>query len=76
MPITTLSSTLVSAIPEQQHLMLGEQLFPLIERLKSEVLSKETGMLLEMDQIEVLHHLESPDALKRKVGNKQSKNIQ
>lgn len=29
--------------------------------------AKVTGMLLEMDQTEVLHLLESPDALKSKV---------
>ena len=29
--------------------------------------AKVTGMLLEMDQTEVLHLLESPDALKAKV---------
>ncbi|KAF6171005.1 hypothetical protein GIB67_028566 [Kingdonia uniflora] len=68
MPITTLSSALASATPEQQRQMLGEQLFPLVERLEPEVASKVTGMLLEMDQTEVLHLLESPDALKKKVG--------
>lgn len=31
------------------------------------MVAKVTGMLLEMDQTEVLHLLESPDALKAKV---------
>lgn len=48
--------------------MLGEQLFPLVERLELEHAGKVTGMLLEMDQTEVLHLIESPDALKKKVG--------
>ena len=47
--------------------MLGEQLFPLVERLERNHAGKVTGMLLEMDQTEVLHLIESPDALKKKV---------
>ncbi|KAJ6412453.1 hypothetical protein OIU84_005496 [Salix udensis] len=47
--------------------MLGEQLYPLVERLEPEHVAKVTGMLLEMDQTEVLHLIESPDALKKKV---------
>lgn len=47
--------------------MLGENLYPLVEQLEREQAAKVTGMLLEMDQTEVLHLLESPDALKAKV---------
>lgn len=47
--------------------MLGEQLYPLVERIEPELTAKVTGMLLEMDQTEVLHLIESPDALKDKV---------
>lgn len=47
--------------------MLGEQLYPLVERLEPRNVSKVTGMLLEMDQTEILHLIESPDALKKKV---------
>lgn len=47
--------------------MLGENLYPLVEQLEPESAAKVTGMLLEMDQTEVLHLLESPDALKAKV---------
>lgn len=47
--------------------MLGEQLYPLVERLEHDNAGKVTGMLLEMDQTEVLHLIESPDALKKKV---------
>ncbi|OVA08115.1 RNA recognition motif domain [Macleaya cordata] len=67
-PIATLASALASASPEQQRQMLGEQLFPLVERIEHEYAGKVTGMLLEMDQTEVLHLIESPDALKKKVG--------
>lgn len=47
--------------------MLGEQLYPLVERLEPDYVAKVTGMLLEMDQTEVLHLIEAPDALKKKV---------
>lgn len=47
--------------------MLGEQLYPLVERLEPSHAAKVTGMLLEMDQPEVLHLIESPEDLKSKV---------
>lgn len=47
--------------------MLGEHLYPLVECQEPQLAGKVTGMLLEMDQTEVLHLIESPDALKKKV---------
>lgn len=47
--------------------MLGEALYPQVDQLEHESAAKVTGMLLEMDQTEVLHLLESPEALKAKV---------
>jgi polyadenylate-binding protein len=47
--------------------MLGEGLYPLVDQLEHDSAAKVTGMLLEMDQTEVLHLLESPEALKAKV---------
>ncbi|RRT49770.1 hypothetical protein B296_00036989 [Ensete ventricosum] len=67
-PIGALASALANATPEQQRMMLGENLYPLVEQLEHDHAAKVTGMLLEMDQTEVLHLLESPDALKAKVG--------
>ncbi|KAM7514357.1 hypothetical protein LguiA_003940 [Lonicera macranthoides] len=67
MPITALASALANAPTEQQRTMLGENLYPLVDQLEHEHAAKVTGMLLEMDQTEVLHLLESPDALKAKV---------
>ncbi|XP_047955782.1 polyadenylate-binding protein 3 [Salvia hispanica] len=67
LPRPTLASALASASPENQRMMLGEQLYPLVERLERNHAGKVTGMLLEMDQTEVLHLIESPDALKKKV---------
>lgn len=66
-PIGTLASALANATPEQQRTMLGENLYPLVEQLEPDNAAKVTGMLLEMDQTEVLHLLESPEALKAKV---------
>ncbi|KHG04753.1 Polyadenylate-binding 2 -like protein [Gossypium arboreum] len=67
MPIPALATALANATPEQQRTMLGESLYPLVERLERDAAAKVTGMLLEMDQTEVLHLLESPEALKAKV---------
>jgi polyadenylate-binding protein len=47
--------------------MLGESLYPIVDQLEHDSAAKVTGMLLEMDQTEVLHLLESPEALKAKV---------
>ncbi|CAI0377717.1 unnamed protein product [Linum tenue] len=47
--------------------MLVESLYPLVEQLEQEVASKVKGMLLEKDQAEVLHLLESPKELQAKV---------
>ncbi|KAM7479540.1 hypothetical protein LguiA_027753 [Lonicera macranthoides] len=66
-PIGALATALANAIPAEQRTMLGENLYPLVEQLEPEVAAKVTGMLLEMDQTEVLHLLESPEALKAKV---------
>lgn len=66
-PISALASALASAPTEQHRVMLGEQLYPLVDQIEHDHAGKVTGMLLEMDQTEVLHLLESPEALKLKV---------
>ncbi|CAI9261327.1 unnamed protein product [Lactuca saligna] len=76
MPITALASSLANAPPEQQRTMLGESLYPLVDQLEPENAAKVTGMLLEMDQTEVLHLLESPDALKAKSRQKALADLQ
>lgn len=50
-----------------QKQMLGEKIFPLIARLQPEMAGKITGMMLEMDNSELLILLESPEQLKHKV---------
>uniref|UniRef100_A0A0D9X6K1 Polyadenylate-binding protein n=1 Tax=Leersia perrieri TaxID=77586 RepID=A0A0D9X6K1_9ORYZ len=66
-PIGALATALANSPPDQQRLMLGESLYPLVDQLEHDQAAKVTGMLLEMDQTEVLHLIESPDALKAKV---------
>ncbi|KAL6133509.1 hypothetical protein ACLB2K_065744 [Fragaria x ananassa] len=62
------SSMLAAATPEQQKQILGERLFPLVHKHKPDLASKITGMLLEMDNSELLLLLESPESLAAKVG--------
>ena len=47
--------------------MLGERLFPLIQRMYPDLAGKITGMLLEIDNAELLHMLEDHNSLKGKV---------
>jgi hypothetical protein len=47
--------------------MLGERLFPLIQNMQPDLAGKITGMLLEIDNTELLHMLESRESLKAKV---------
>ncbi|KAK8624931.1 hypothetical protein V6N13_089817 [Hibiscus sabdariffa] len=65
--IGALASALAHATPNQRRTVLGECLYPRIEQLEPDTAAKVTGMLLEMDQTEILHLLESPEALKAKV---------
>ncbi|KAL4839485.1 hypothetical protein H8958_002680 [Nasalis larvatus] len=60
------ASMLVSAHPQEQKQMLGEQLFPLIQAMHPTLAGKITGMLLEIGNSELLHMLESPESLRSK----------
>lgn len=64
-PLTT--SMLAAAPPQEQKQMLGERLFPLIQVTHGELAGKITGMLLEIDNSELLHMLESRESLNAKV---------
>ena len=64
-PLT--ASMLASAPPQEQKQMLGERLFPLIQGMYPELAGKITGMLLEIDNSELVHMLEHQESLKSKV---------
>lgn len=64
-PLT--ASMLAAAQPAEQKQMLGERLFPLIEQMYPALAGKITGMLLEIDNSELLHMLEHNESLKAKV---------
>uniref|UniRef100_A0A8C5CEQ3 Polyadenylate-binding protein n=1 Tax=Gadus morhua TaxID=8049 RepID=A0A8C5CEQ3_GADMO len=52
-------------IPNKQ--IKSERLFPLIQNMHPSLAGKITGMLLEIDNSELLHMLESPESLRSKV---------
>ncbi|XP_054157857.1 polyadenylate-binding protein 4-like isoform X2 [Oppia nitens] len=60
-------SMLAEANPQEQKQMLGERLFPLISHMHPDLAGKITGMLLEIDNSELLHMLEHSASLKAKV---------
>ncbi|XP_063216780.1 polyadenylate-binding protein 4-like [Bacillus rossius redtenbacheri] len=61
------STPLSSASTQEQKQILGERLFPVIQTMYAGLAGKLTGMLLEIDNAELLHLLEHGDELKGKV---------
>merc|ERR1740120_488109 len=64
-PLT--AAALAAAPAGVQKQMLGEKLFPAVSRYQPELAGKITGMMLEMDNSELLMLLESDAQLKSKV---------
>merc|ERR1712012_1197949 len=64
-PLT--ASMLAQAPPSEQKQMLGERLFPLIQSMFPDLAGKITGMLLEIDNSELVHMLEHKESLTSKV---------
>nr|XP_046165168.1 E3 ubiquitin-protein ligase TRIM47-like [Oncorhynchus gorbuscha] len=64
-PLT--ASKLAAAPPQEQKEMLGQRLYPLIQNMHPSLAGKITGMLLEIDNSELLYMLESPECLRSKV---------
>ena len=58
---------LAQASQNEQKQMLGERLYPMIHGMHGDLSGKITGMLLEIDNAELLHMLESRDSLIAKV---------
>ena len=63
-PLT--AKMLAGAEPQTQKNMLGERLYPIIERMYPKEVGKITGMLLEIDNSEILHMLEHHESLRAK----------
>ncbi|KAJ1309762.1 hypothetical protein OPQ81_006528 [Rhizoctonia solani] len=61
------SQALAAASPMEQKQMLGEMIYLQIHQTEPELAGKITGMLLEMDNSELLHLLDTPDAMHAKV---------
>jgi polyadenylate-binding protein len=61
------ANALNAAPPQQQKQMLGEALYPKIHAQQPELAGKITGMLLEMENSELLSLTENEDALRAKV---------
>eukprot|EP00112_Aurelia_sp_Birch-Aquarium-sp1_P007110 Seg1776.2 transcript_id=Seg1776.2/GoldUCD/mRNA.D3Y31 product="Polyadenylate-binding protein 4" protein_id=Seg1776.2/GoldUCD/D3Y31 len=64
-PLT--STNLATATPQEQKQMIGERLFPMVQEYENHLAGKITGMLLEIDNSELLHMLESRESLRTKV---------
>ena len=64
---TLTAATLAGVPPMEQKQMLGEVIYMKIAPAQPELAGKITGMLLEMENAELLHLLESPDAMAAKV---------
>jgi len=69
MPVQDFAAQLAAMPSEAQKNSLGERLFPMIEKEQGagDQAGKITGMLLDMDTPELLHLIESPEALRAKV---------
>jgi len=64
-PLT--ASILATASQTEQKQMIGERLFPLVQEYQPTMAGKITGMLLEIDNSELLHMLEQRELLAAKV---------
>ena len=58
---------LSDANADEQKQILGEALFPMVFKQQPEQAGKITGMLLEIDNAEIVHMIESQESLKAKI---------
>ena len=59
---------LATATPQDQKQLLGERLFPQIQRMNSGLAGKLTGMMLEKSNEKILQMIENRDYLREEVG--------
>lgn len=64
---SAIQTQLAGAQPAQQKQILGEMIFPKIQAINGELAGKITGMLLEMENSELINLIEDDAALKSKV---------
>ncbi|KYK54935.1 polyadenylate-binding protein [Drechmeria coniospora] len=64
---SALQMQIAAAPPAQQKQMLGELIFPKIQAINADLAGKITGMLLEMDNAELINLIEDDVSLKAKV---------
>jgi polyadenylate-binding protein len=61
------ASQLANMSPRSQKQTLGDYLYPMVHAVQPDLASKITGMLLEMENADILHLLESQEALNAKI---------
>ncbi|KEY64259.1 hypothetical protein S7711_09919 [Stachybotrys chartarum IBT 7711] len=64
---SAIQAQLAAAPPAQQKQIIGEMIFPKIQAINGELAGKITGMLLEMDNSELVNLIEDEASLKSKV---------
>lgn len=62
-----LQDAILNASPQQRKQLLGEALFPKIQAMQPDLAGKITGMLLEMDDAELINLCEDEQSLRAKV---------
>ncbi|XP_056643565.1 polyadenylate-binding protein 4-like [Diorhabda sublineata] len=60
-------NVLAGTPPQEQKQIIGEKLFRVIEKMYPDNAGKITGMLLEIDNTELIHMIENKDSLRAKV---------
>lgn len=61
------ANALATAGPQEQKQIIGERLFRVVEKLYPDMAGKITGMLLEIDNSELMHMIENQESLRAKV---------
>lgn len=61
------ANTLATATPQDQKQIIGERLFAYVGKMYPELAGKITGMLLEIDNSELLHMIDNQESLRAKV---------